>query len=90
MDKEFRWERWTGKWYKFDLTQVKAIKPGKQTDNFLKAESDDASVDNSLSLITDNTTFDLEAPNKVDRDSIVILLRKFLNLPLDPGVSENF
>ena len=83
-----RWTRWTGKSYKFDLTEVTAIKPGKQTDNFLKEESDAASVDHTFSLIAEDTTLDLEAPNKADRDELVILFRKFLELPIVPGVSS--
>lgn len=84
---EFTWVRWfTGKTYSFDLSKVNSIKTGKLTSNFLKEASDPASVHHCFSLMTEETTLDLEAPNQHDRDCIVILLRKILNLTADTEV----
>lgn len=84
VDSQLSWERFvTGKTYTFDLTKVTNIKTGKLTANFLKEESDPASIHHSFSFVTEVTTLDLETSNQHDRDCIVLLMGKILDLPPD-------
>jgi len=68
---EVRWQavKTAQKRYKLNLRDVISVEIGKQTSNFVKSRI--ADDDLCFSLVTQKTTLDLEANNKVERDSLV-------------------
>jgi hypothetical protein len=68
---EVRWQavKTAQKRYKLNLRDVISVEIGKQTSNFVKSRI--ADDDLCFSLVTQKTTLDLEANNKIERDSLV-------------------
>jgi len=71
-DDEVRWQaaKTPQKRYKLNLKQVTFVEEGKNTSNFVKMGRV-AEVDHCFSLLTNNTTLDLEASSKLERDCLV-------------------